>query len=161
MGLTFGGTVSISTTVSRALDITGAALAGAIQSTTVTGGTNGGVSLTTTTGSLTFRNLSVTTTSGAAAAFIMNNATNIDVDGAAFVTNISATGGPAVDAIGLAAGSDLNFDTATSTSSSTDGINLEGTGAWTFSAGAGSITGAAGIAFDLNGGSGDIPIRAL
>ena len=73
-------------------------------------------------------------------------------------TNVSATGGPAVDVTGTTV-STLSFDAVSSTSSANDGINLDGLGTGTFSAAnTDTITGAAGIAFDLNGGSGDVTL---
>jgi hypothetical protein len=153
-GLTFAGTVSVSTTVARALDLTGTALSGTLASTSVSSGANGGVALTNTTGNLTFQTLSLTTSAGTG--FLLANAAGIDVNGAGFATAVSSTGGPAVDATALANGSDLVFDTVSSSGGS-KGVNLDGTGGWTFSAGAGSaITGATTVAFDVNGGSGDI-----
>ena len=53
-------------------------------------------------------------------------------------------------------GATLAFDAVSSTNSTTDGINLAGLGTGTFTAASGTITGAAGIAFDLDGGSGDV-----
>jgi hypothetical protein len=153
-GLTFSGTVSVSTTVARALDLTGAALSGAIASTTVSGGTNGGVSLTNTTGSLTFQALSLTTTGGTG--FLLANAANVDVDGAGFATSVTSTGGPAVDATTLASGTDLVFDSVIAAGTLTKGVNLDGTGNWTFSAGAGSIAATSQVGVDVNGGSGAV-----
>ena len=121
---------------------------------TVTGSGTGGVSLTNTTGTTTFGDLALTTTSGATAAFALSNAGTVSVP---------------------AAGTDerqrdrrpgrrrhrhrrrhLAFDAVSSTNSTTDGINLAGLGTGTFTAASGTITGAAGIAFDLDGGSGDV-----
>jgi hypothetical protein len=53
-------------------------------------------------------------------------------------------------------GATLEFDDVDSTNSANDGINLAGLGTGTFSATSGDITGAAGIAFDLEGGSGSV-----
>jgi hypothetical protein len=53
-------------------------------------------------------------------------------------------------------GASLAFDDVDSTGSANDGINIDGLGTGTFSATSGDIGGALGIAFDLNGGSGDI-----
>jgi hypothetical protein len=74
---------------------------------------------------------------------------------AAGTTNVSATGGPAVDVTGTS-GATLAFDAVNSTNSNGDGINLAGLGTGTFSAAGGTLAGAAGIAFDLDGGSGDV-----
>ena len=66
-----------------------------------------------------------------------------------------ATGGPAVDVTGTA-GASLAFDEVSSTNSANDGVNIAGLGTGSFSAASGTIAGAAGIAFDLDGGSGAI-----
>jgi len=50
----------------------------------------------------------------------------------------------------------LPLDGVSSSGSGTDGINLDGLGAGTFTATGGTISGAAGIAFDLNGGDGTV-----
>ena len=152
-GLTFSGTVTLAMPAARALALTGTALSGTLAGTSA-GGTTGGVSLTNTTGNLTFQTLNLTTTGGTG--FLLANAANIDVDGAGFATTVSSTGGPAIDATGLAGGSDLVFDTITA-SGGAKGVNLDGTGNWTFNAGAGSaISGATTAAFDVNGGSGAV-----
>jgi hypothetical protein len=154
-GLTFSGSVFITTTAARALDLTGTALSGTLSSTTVTGGTNGGVSLTNTTGGLTFRALSLTTSGGTG--FRLNNAANVDVDGTNFATSVTSTGGPAVDATTLTNGTDLAFDAITTSGTPTKGVNLDGSGGWTFSAGSGSAVGATSqVGFDVNGGSGAV-----
>ena len=125
------------------------------DSITVTGSGSGGVSMTNTTGTTTFGDLSLTTTSGATAGFGLANAGTVSVP-AAGTANVSATGGPAVDVTGTA-GATLAFDDVDSTNSANDGINIDGLGTGTFSADANStITGAAGIAFDVNGGSGNV-----
>jgi hypothetical protein len=152
--LTFSGTVSITSTVARALDITGTTLSGTLASTSVTGGTNGGVRLASTTGSLTFQALSITTTGGTG--FLLSTVTNLDVDGANFAASVGSTGGPAVDATGLASGSDLVFDSVTAAGTLTKGVNLDGTGTWTFSGAAGSIAASSQVGFDVNGGSGAV-----
>jgi hypothetical protein len=69
--------------------------------------------------------------------------------------NVSATGGPAIDVTGTTT-SNLDFDDVDSTNSANDGINLAGLGTGTFTATSGDIGGAAGIAFDLDGGSGTV-----
>ncbi|RNL63296.1 right-handed parallel beta-helix repeat-containing protein, partial [Nocardioides marmoriginsengisoli] len=150
-GLTFTAPVSLSTTQAGALNLTGAALSGTLASTTVSGSTTSpGVSLTSTTGSLTFTTTAITTTNQPG--FVLSNATGIDV----LAGSVASTNRAAVDATGLGAGSDLTFTDVDSTTSTGDGVNLDGTDtAWTFSAGSGStISGAAGIGFDLNNGTG-------
>ena len=121
---------------------------------TVTGSGAGGVSMTNTTGNTTFGDLALTTTSGATPAFALSNAGTVSVR-AAGTQNVIATGGPAVDVTGTTV-STLAFDAVSSTNSINDGINLDGLGTGTFTAASGTITGAGGIAFDLDGGSGDV-----
>ena len=126
---------------------------------TVTASLTGGVSLTNTTGTTTFgdgvgTDLSLTTNSGATPAFGVSNGGTIAVP-AAGTANVTALGGPAVDVTGTS-GAALAFDAVNSTNSANDGINLAGLGAGTFSAASGAIGSAGGIAFDLDGGSGDV-----
>ena len=127
---------------------------------TVTGSGSGGVTMSSTSGTTTFgdgvgTDLALTTTSGATAAFGLSNAGTVTV-AAAGTANVSATGGPAVD-VAATSGATLAFDDVDSTNSANDGVNLDGLGTGTFSADANSsITGAAGIAFDVNGGSGTV-----
>ncbi len=64
---------------------------------------------------------------------------------------ISATGGPAAD-IRNSNGSQFFFDSASSTNSAGDGINLDTNLTAPFVINGGTIAGAAGIAFDVNGG---------
>jgi hypothetical protein len=149
------GTISVTTAGAKALDLNSTNLGTSVfDSVTVTGSGAGGVSATATTGTLTFGNLALTTTSGSTAAFALSNAAGVTVP-ASGTANISATGGPAVDVV-TAPGAVLAFDDVTSTSSSTDGINLDGLTTGTFTATGGTISGAPGIAFDLNGGSGEV-----
>ena len=156
-GLTLSGNVDVSMQSNRAISINGTVLSGAFTNVSTTASGNGSVSLTNTTGSLTFQDLALTTTASSAAAFLLNNATNIDIDGASFTTTISANGGPAVDASGLTNGSDLVFDSVGASGTPTKGVNLDGTGGWTFSAGAASTIGATSqVGFDVNGGSGAV-----
>jgi hypothetical protein len=127
---------------------------------TVTNSGSGGVSLTNLTGSTTLgdgtgTDLAITTTSGATAGLFAANAGTLNV-GTNGTDDIHATGGPAVDVNGTN-GAVLELDDVDSTNSANDGINLDGLGAGTFSANASStLAGAAGIAFDLNGGSGAV-----
>jgi len=149
------GTISVTTAGAKALDLTGTNLGTSVfDSVTVTGSSTGGVSAATTTGTLTFGDLALTTTSGSAPAFALSNAAGVTVP-ASGTANVSATGGPAVDVV-TAPGAVLSFDTVSSTDSTTDSINLDGLGTGTFSATGGTISGAAGISFDLNGGNGDV-----
>ncbi len=48
------------------------------------------------------------------------------------------------------------FDSVTASGTPTKGVNLDGTGSWTFSAGAGSIAATSQVGFDVNGGSGAV-----
>jgi hypothetical protein len=155
------GTISVTTAGAKALDASGTSMGpgSEFDDLTVTGSGAGGVSMANTTGTTIFgdgagTDLSLTTTSGATPAFQLANAGTVSVPGAG-TANISATGGPAVDVTGTS-GATLAFDDVDSTNSANDGINIDGLGTGTFSAASGDITGAAGIAFDLNGGSGAV-----
>jgi VCBS repeat-containing protein len=150
------GTISITSAGAKGLDAIGTNLgSGSVfDAITVTGSGTGGVSMATTTGTTTFGDLAVTTTSGATPAFNLATAGTVTVS-AAGTANISATGGPAVDVTGTT-GATLPFDAVSSTNSAGDGINLSGLGSGTFSATSGTIAGAAGISFDLDGGSGTV-----
>jgi len=160
------GTISVISANAAALSVTGtvATPVGLGTSTfddiTVTGSGSGGVNLTNTTGTTTFgdgtgTDLALTTTSGATPAFGVSNGGTVSVP-AAGTANVSATGGPAVDVTGTTV-TTLAFDAVNSTNSTNDGINLAGLGTGTFSAAnTSTITGAGGIAFDLDGGSGDV-----
>ena len=162
------GTISITTSGAKALDATGALATPTNMGTgsvfddiTVTGSGAGGVSMSGTTGTTTFgdgtaTDLSLTTTSGATPAFGLSNAGTVSVPSGG-TANVSATGGPAVDIGGTSTNATgFNFDDVDSASSANDGINLDGLGTGTFSATSGDISGAADIAFDLNGGSGNV-----
>jgi hypothetical protein len=149
------GTISVTTSGAKGLDAAGTNVGtSTFDAITVTGSATGGVAMTNTTGITTFGDLALTTTSGATPAFLLSIAGAVSgpSTGAA---NLSATGGPAVDVTGTS-GATLSFDDVDSTNSSTDGINLDGLGAGTVSATSGDVTGAAGISFNLNGGSGNV-----
>jgi hypothetical protein len=157
------GTITITAAGAKGLDAAGATTSfgagSVIDEITVTGSGTGALSLASTTGSLTLgdgagTDLSLTTTSGPTAAFASSHTGTLTV-AAAGDDNISATGGPALDVAGPA-GATLEFDDVDSTNSTTDGINIAGLGAGAFTATTGDIGGAAGIAFDLDGGSGPI-----
>ncbi len=155
--------ITVTTKVAKALDLTGTALGtSTFDDVTVTAATNGAVSLSGTTGTIALgddagTDLSLTTASGAAAAFRLNNAGNVTV-GTHGTDNVSAAGGPAVDATGSATSTyALAFDDTDSSNSSSDGINLDTFGAGTFSTGSGSaINGVTGIGFDLNQGNANV-----
>ena len=149
------GTVSIVSDRAAGLDVSNTTLTdSAFDSITVTRSANGGVRLSTAAGPIGFGDLALTTTSGSAPAFAMSNASSVTVPAAATAT-LSATGGPAVDVTG-STGASLAFDSVSSTNSANDGINIAGLGTGTFSATDGTISNAAGIAFDLDGGSGTV-----
>ena len=155
------GNIAITTSGAAGLIATGGGATGVNLGTsvfdaiTVTGSGTGGVSLTNTTGNTTFGDLALTTTSGTTPAFALTNAGTVSVPGAG-TQNVSATGGPAVDVTATTV-STLAFDAVSSTNNTNgDGINLAGLGTGTFSAASGTISGAGGIAFDLEGGSGDV-----
>jgi hypothetical protein len=153
------GTISITSSGAAGLIVlagaTGTSMGTSVFDTiTVTGSGSGGVNLTNTTGTTTFGDLALTTTTGATPAFLLSNAGTVSVP-AAGTANVSATGGPAVDVTGTTV-STLAFDAVSSTNSANDGINLAGLGTGTFSATSGTIGGATGIAFDLDGGSGTV-----
>jgi hypothetical protein len=160
------GTISITTNGAAGLiaDGTGTATSLGSASTfddiTVTNSGNGGVRLLSTTGSGTAfgdgsgTDLNLTTVSGSSPAFSVQTAGSFSVPSAG-TSNVSATGGPAVDVVS-STGSTMPFDSVSSTNSANDGVNIDGIGTGTFSATSGSVGGEAGIGFDLNGGSGAI-----
>ncbi|MFC7503971.1 beta strand repeat-containing protein [Nocardioides sp. GCM10030258] len=151
------GAVTVATTGGKALDATSTNLATSVfDSITVTGSSSGGVRLSSTTGAPRLgdgvgTDLSLQTTSGAAAALDIASTDNVMVD-AAGTDAISATGGPALD-IRNSNGSSYTFDTVNSTNSANDGINLDTNLVSPVDANAGAISGAAGIAVDVNGGA--------
>ena len=93
--------------------------------------------------------LSLQTTSGSTAALDIPSTDTVTVD-AAGTDTISATGGPAVN-ITNSNGSEFFFDSAISTNSTGDGINLNHNIKAPVVIDAGAISGAAGIAFDVEG----------
>ena len=153
------GTTTVTTSGAKALDAAGTNLGSStFDAITVTGSGTGGVRLSGTTGAVALgdgigTDLSLSTTSGATPALDLANATGVTVPDAG-TADVSATGGPAVDARNLTP--TLPLDTVSATNSSGDGINLDTLGTGTFSATGGTVSGAAGIAFDLNGGSGGV-----
>jgi hypothetical protein len=155
------GTISVTTKGAKALDATSTSMgAGSVfDDLTTTGSGTGGVSLSSTTGTTQLgdgsgTDLNLTTTSGSTPALSIASGGTVSVPSAG-TSNISATGGPAVDVTGTS-GATLPLDTVDSTNSAGDGINIDGLGTGTFSATGGTITGASGISFDLNSGSGAI-----
>ena len=155
------GTISITTSGAKGLYAISTGLGtSTFDDITVTNSASGGIDLNTTTGTVNLgdgsgADLSLTTASGEEAAARVNaHSGALSVD-AAGIDDLHASGGAALDITGTA-GANLAFDDVDSTTSSGDGINLDGLGTGTFSATSGDITGAAGISFDLNGGSGSI-----
>lgn len=148
-------TVRITTTGARGLVVLSTAVGTSeFDQVTVAASTTGAVQLGNVTGSTTFGGLDLVT-SGATPAFALSNAGSVSIV-AAGTANVRSSGGPAVDVTGTA-GAVLSFDVVYSSDSATDGVNLAGLGSGTFSAGSGSfVTRAAGISFDLDGGSGDV-----
>jgi hypothetical protein len=154
--------ISITTNGAKGLDATGTNMGtSTIDDITVTNSSTGALEMLNTTGSTTLgdntgADLNLTTTSGSAAAFRLTNAGSVSVGGGGTVDDVHATGGPAVDVTGTS-NPTLDFDDVDSTNSANDGINLDSLGTGTFSANDQSaIGGAAGILFDVNGGSGSI-----
>jgi hypothetical protein len=155
------GTISITTNGAAGLVATGTVATpqalgtSTFDAITVTNSGNGGVSLTNTSGTTTFGALSLTTSSGSAPAFGLSSAGTVTVS-AAGTANVSATGGPAVDVTGTS-GATLAFDDVDSTNSASDGVNIAGLGAGTFTANSAStISNGATIDFDLDGGTGAV-----
>jgi hypothetical protein len=158
------GANTVTTSGAKALDLAGTALgAGSVLAEVrSTGSGVGGISLVNTTGPLALGDGSLddvvlTGATGATAAFRLSNAGTVTVP-AAGTANVSINGGPAVDVTGTP-GASLAFDDVDSANSASDGINLAGMGAGTFSAGSGSTitdVAAGGVAFDLDGGSGAV-----
>lgn len=149
--LTFGAT-TVTTPTGTGIDISGSGATINFAATTVskTAQAGTGVSLTTNSGPITFGNLAITTSNGTGLLGTNNTGT---VSVTANQQAINATGGPAVNITSAATSPvSLNLGGASSTNSSTTGINLTNvTG--TASLGTGAITGSAGTAFAASGGS--------
>ena len=152
-------TNTIATTGAKALDAAGTNLSTSRwNDITVTASGSGAIRLSNTTGSPVLgdgagTDLSLQTTSGTTAALDISISPTVTVDSAGTDT-ISATGGPAAD-IRNSNGSQFFFDSASSTNSAgaaPDGINLDTNASTPFTATTGTISGAAGIAVDVNGG---------
>jgi hypothetical protein len=157
------GTISINEKGAKGLDATSTNMgAGSVfDDITVAGSGSGGVSLSSTTGTTTLgdgsgTDLNLATTSGAPAALNVATAGTVSVPSGG-TADLHADGGPAADITGTSgAGTGFDLDDVDSTNSSGDGINIDGLGTGTFTATSGDITGASGISFDLNGGSGKV-----
>jgi hypothetical protein len=154
----FGNTATntITTTGAKALDAASTnLLTSRWNDITVTGSGTGAIRLSSTTGQPVLgdgagTDLSLQTTSGATAALDISSAITVTVDSGG-TDAISATGGPAAD-IRNSNGSQFFFDSVSSTNSANDGINYDTNLSAPFTAAAGAISGAAGIAIDINGG---------
>ena len=150
------GTTTITTSGAKALDVSATNMGTSqFDAVKVTGSATGAVRLSSNTGQTVLgdgagMDLSLQTTSGTAAALDVSNGGAVQVD-AAGTDTISATGGPAAD-IRNTNGASFDFDSVSSTNSTTDGINLDTNLATPFIAAAGAISGAAGIAVDVNAG---------
>jgi hypothetical protein len=149
---TEAGTNSVSSTGAKALDLSGTALAGAIDSVSVPSSSTGGVALLNTTGSLAFGGVSIATSGGTG--FLANNVAGLSVP-EAVTANVSSTGGPAVD-IRSSSSPVASFDNVSSTNSSGAGFTVDSVTGGAVSASAGTIAGAAGAAVDVNGGNGTV-----
>lgn len=148
------GVVSVVTKGARALAVSSTGLGTSVfDQVSVTGSGSGAVDLSNASGSVTFGGLALSTT-GTTAALRLQGSGSVTIPNAA-TANVSATGGPAVD-VSSSPGVSLALDSVSSTSSSTDGISLEGLAEGTFTASSGTLSGASGIAFDLDGGSGEV-----
>ena len=149
-------TNTIATSGAKALDAASTSLlTSRWNDITVTGSGTGAIRLSSTTGQPVLgdgsgTDLSLQTTSGATAALDIASSNTVTVDSAGTDT-ISATGGPAMD-IRNSNGSQYFFDSASSTNSAGDGVNLDTNLTAPVVINAGTIAGAAGIAFDVNGG---------
>ena len=149
-------TNTIATSGAKALDaVSTNLLTSRWNDVTVTGSGSGAVRLSSVTGQPALgdgagTDLSLQTTSGSTAALDIASSNTVTVD-AGGTDTISATGGPAVD-IRNSNGSQFSFDSVSSTNSAGDGINLDTNLTTPFTASAGAISGAAGIAVDVNAG---------
>ncbi len=149
-------TNTIATTGAKALDAASTSLlTSRWNDITVTGSGTGAIRLSSTTGQPVLgdgsgTDLSLQTTSGATAALDVASSNTVTVDSAGTDT-ISATGGPAAD-IRNSNGSQFFFDSASSTNSAGDGVNLDTNLTAPVVINGGTIAGATGIAFDVNGG---------
>ena len=149
-------TNTIATSGAKALDVAGTSLlTSRWNDITVTGSGTGAIRLSLATGQPVLgdgsgTDLSLQTTSGSTPALEIVSSNTVTVDSAGTDT-VSATGGPALD-IRNSNGSQFFFDSASSTNSAGDGINLDTNLTAPVVINAGAISGAAGIAFDVNGG---------
>ncbi|WP_183092704.1 beta strand repeat-containing protein [Nocardioides stalactiti] len=148
------GTIIVATTGAKVLDLNQTSLVNSvIDGAIVTGSSTGGIQATNASGSMTLGAVNLTSSGGTALALTSSTGWSVPNIGSA-TAQILATAGPAVDV--QSSDATLSFDYITSTNSTGDGINLDGLGAGTFTTTDGLISGAAGIAFDVNGGNGAI-----
>ena len=149
-------TNTIATAGAKALDVASTSLlTSRWNDITVTGSGTGAIRLNSTSGQPDLgdgagTDLSLQTTSGSTAALDIASSNTVTVDSSGTDT-ISATGGPAMD-IRNSNGSSFTFDSVSSTNSAGDGINLDTNLTSPVVINAGAISGAAGIALDVNGG---------
>ena len=159
------GTVSVSAAGAKALDAESTNMAQSVfDNVTVSGSPSGGVSLVNTGGTTQLgdgvgADLGLTTTSGTAPALLLDTAGTVSVP-APGTSNLSATGGPAIDA--RSTNAQISLDDVDSTNSANDGINVRVADGLSL-AGDGSIkgdiSGAAGISLDVAGGSASVIYR--
>lgn len=143
---------SLHTGTGRGLDASATNLAtSTVGVLRVDAATNGGVRLQNTTGAISLTAPAITSIGSGKPALELLGAAGVTLTGG----SIAATGGPALNVIGAPAAA-LAPGTVSSANSTGDGIHLEGLETGTFSAPAGTITGAAGRSFDLHGGSGNV-----
>ena len=127
---------------------------------TVSAPPHGGVNLLNTTGTTTFgdgtgTDLNLTTTSGSAGGFVVSNGGTGQV-AAAGTDDVHATGGPAVDVDRHDRRDARRSTTSTRRTAPTTASTSTASAPARSRASSGDIAGAAGISFDLNGGSGAI-----
>jgi uncharacterized repeat protein (TIGR01451 family) len=100
--------------------------------------------------SFTFDSLAVTTDGGG---LLANASGTVNIGGTG--NTINATGGAAVDITSTSLGGGATFSTLSSTNSTGKGVNLD-TVTGSFTANGGSISGPAGVAFDINAGASNV-----
>ncbi|MEO6713080.1 MAG: Ig-like domain-containing protein, partial [Mycobacteriales bacterium] len=150
------GTNTITTTGAKALDVASTSMGTSEwDDITVTGSGTGAIRLSSATGTTRLgdgsgTDLALQTTSGATPALDIASSTTTTVDAGGSDT-VDATGGPALDIRNTNA-STFNFDSVSSSNSAGDGLNLDTNLTSPVTATGGAISGAAGIAVDVNGG---------
>ncbi|MDO8186374.1 Ig-like domain-containing protein [Conexibacter sp. JD483] len=151
LNLTSAGTIALRSSGGRAVDVSGTALSGAIDSATASG-SGGGVALQTTTGSIAFGDVAVNVSGGTG--FLADTVAGLSVPAAGTV-NVADSGGTAV-AIRNNTAPSVTFDTVSGTGAGTTGIDVTGNrggGTTTFSGTTTTSTGSgAGVNLDNNTG---------